>query len=296
MDLVQATEQLSYKSRLSRQIQLKNSILCAGIDPSAKTMEAMRRLHSRDGGEAELVLQLGLAVLDAAQESVPAIKLQSAYFEALGPAGFAAMAELAKAAKARNIIVIWDAKRGDIASTMEAYGATALAIHADAMTINPYMGLEVLQALEPQLRRGFGVYVVWVTSNASAAAVQDLRLAEGVTVAERLYRDLAAYAAGRDLQHALGLVVGATRMTSLSPAIVKELASVALLVPGVGAQGGELNGKQLAMLHASGASLVNVSRGITDAVIEATTWTEAKASMRTRVERFRASLACADAR
>jgi orotidine 5'-phosphate decarboxylase subfamily 2 len=225
--------------------------LCLGIDPRP---EALPEGLTRD---AQGVEAFARGLVEAAFESVVAIKLNTAYFEAFGSAGWAAL-ERVRAAIPPGPIVVIDAKRGDIGPSAERY-AEALMGHlaADAVTLHPYLGED---AIEPFLAfPDRMVYVLARTSNPSAGAVQDLPTGD-----ERLSTAVARWAADRWPDGRVGLVVGATDAGQLR-AVRDAVPTPGFLVPGVGAQGGDLAAAVACCDGTAAPGLVNVSRGIAEA-------------------------------
>lgn len=259
-----------YLARLDRRIRETGTCLCLGLDPDPG---ALPRGFAPDVTGVERFATL---VLDAALPYVAAVKPNLAFFEAFGSAGLAALERL-RARIPAGVPVIADAKRGDIGSTA-ARQATALydALGADAVTASPYLGAE---AIEPLLERPDRfVYVLCRTSNPGAAEFQGLEVGADAATGrpvESLYRRVAAHAAAwQERFGTVGLVVGATAPSEL--AAVRAVApALAFLVPGVGAQGGDLpavleRGPAIAGragAAAGGALLVNVSRGIAAAAL-----------------------------
>ncbi len=256
----------SYLERLAARSRATGTVLCLGIDPDPAALPAGFAPDLR-GVEAFARL-----VLEAAAPHVAAVKPNLAFFEAFGSRGLAALERL-RAALPGDLPVIADAKRGDIGSTA-ARQAVALfdVIGADAITANPYLGSE---AIAPLLERGDRfVYVLCRTSNPGAGELQDLVVeadpdARPDVPAEPLYARVARRAATWGPGGTVGLVVGATAPTELAE--IRRIApGLAFLVPGVGAQGGEI-GPVLAHGGATeppasgrpgGGLLINVSRGI----------------------------------
>jgi orotidine-5'-phosphate decarboxylase len=259
-----------YLARLDRRIRETGTCLCLGLDPDPG---ALPRGFAPDVTGVERFATL---VLEAALPYVAAVKPNLAFFEAFGSAGLAALERL-RARIPAGVPVVADAKRGDIGSTA-ARQATALydALGADAVTASPYLGAE---AIEPLLERPDRfVYVLCRTSNPGAAEFQALEVGADAATgrpAEPLYRRVAAHAARwHERFGTVGLVVGATAPSEL--AAVRAVApALAFLVPGVGAQGGDLpavldHGPAVggrAGAAAGGALLVNVSRGIAAAAL-----------------------------
>jgi len=239
------------------------SCLCLGIDPDPAALP--RGLAAGLAG----VERLGRLVLEAAAPYAAAVKVNLAFFEAFGSAGLAALEQLRRAVP-DDLPFIADAKRADIGSTARRHAAALFdALGADAVTANPYLGRD---ALEPFLARPDRfTYVLCRTSNPGAAAVQNLDVG-GRPLYLRV-AELAAQWAGAE--HNVGLVVGATAPVDMA-AIRTTVPGLPFLVPGVGAQGGEIervlaNGPATtppASRLPAGGLLVNVSRAITQAVAE----------------------------
>jgi len=236
-----------------------NTLLVVGLDPHAADLP--RREDGAPAGAAEGVA-FCKRLIAATADVAAAYKPNAAFFEVWGAAGAAALEEVVAAVPA-GIPVLLDGKRGDIASTAEAYAAAAYdVVHAGAVTVNAYMGLD---AVAPFARPGKGVFVLCKTSNPSAGEVQALELAAtGGTV----YEAVAARAEGawREACGApLGLVVGATDVTALGR--VRAAAPTSwILAPGVGFQGGDLRAALAAGLRPDGSGmLLPVSRGISRA-------------------------------
>ena len=212
--------------------------LCAGIDPHAGRIPALFGGDTPDGIEA-----WGLALVRAFEGRVACVKPQVALFERHGPEGMKALQTVARAAKEAGLIVLMDAKRGDIGSTAEGYAAAYLGkdapFHSDALTVNPYMGLDTL---EPYVREGEangkGVIVLVRTSNPGSADFQSRDL-EGAPLYARVGEamdPLAQRLMGESGWSGLMMVTGATGPAEARS--IREIAPKSLfLVPGYGAQG-----------------------------------------------------------
>jgi orotidine-5'-phosphate decarboxylase len=208
--------------------------LCVGIDPHAALLQTWGLPDSAAG-----VREFGLRTVDAVVGRAGLVKPQVAFFERLGSAGYAALEEIIAAARAAGLFVIADAKRGDIGSTVDAYGEAWLSpgspLEADAMTAYAYQGLGSLSgvlALADQ--HGKGVIVVTATSNPEAAATQTAVRSDGRTVAAGIVDEVAA------LPGTGGLVLGATIRLADYGISPDSLAGIPILAPGFGAQGARL--------------------------------------------------------
>lgn len=222
---------MNFIDRLARAERLNGSMLCVGLDPEPSRFPASVR---RD---AQGIHDFCAAIVDATADLVIAFKPQIAYF-----AAHRAEAQLESLIRhmrsvAPEVPVILDAKRGDIGSTAEQYAIEAFERYgADAVTLSPFMGFDSVQ---PYLKRaGKGAFLLCRTSNSGGDDLQNRRLAD-VAGTPLLYEHLASLAQGPwNTNGQLGLVVGATYPAEI--ARVRALApTLPLLIPGVGAQGGD---------------------------------------------------------
>lgn len=205
--------------------------LCLGIDPHPELLDAWSLPRNADG----LAAFSGRCV--EAFEGFAVVKPQVAFFEAYGAAGYAVLERTIADLRAAGVLVLADAKRGDIGTTMAAYaqawaGASPLA--CDAVTASPYLGFGSLQPLlDTAVLHGRGVFVLAATSNPEGASVQAVLRDDGRTLAQSIVDDAAAVNAA-DPPGFVGVVVGATL------AQVPDVSALGgpVLVPGVGAQGG----------------------------------------------------------
>ncbi|MFQ5342324.1 MAG: orotidine-5'-phosphate decarboxylase [Anaerolineae bacterium] len=229
---------------LEHTIEQNGSLLCVGLDPR------LEWIPDRD------VLGFNRRMVDATSDLACVYKPNVAFYEALGVEGLMALKATIDYIHARGLPVILDAKRGDIGSTARAYAQAAFDVwEVDAITVNPYLGGD---ALEPFIaRQDRGVFVLCHTSNPGARDLQDLEVA-GLP----LYHHVAQLA-GRWNQHGnIGLVIGATYPQEIA-AIRAGAPDTWFLVPGVGAQGGDLEAAVSAGLNTAGHGLViNAARSI----------------------------------
>jgi orotidine-5'-phosphate decarboxylase len=248
--------------RLRARRQQLGAPLCLGVDPHPDRLP--------DGMPADVrgVESFARGLIEATADQVAAVKLNIAFFEAFGSAGWAVL-ERIRADLPPELFVIVDAKRGDIGTTAERYAA-ALFDHlgADAVTLSPYLGED---AIEPFLAYPDRcVYVLARTGNPSAASVQEL--GDGLPV----YLGVAAWVASTWRDGRVGLVVGATAPDEL--ARVRAAApGPGFLVPGVGAQGGDLAAAVRSCDGAWAPGVVSVSRGIAEAA-RGPDWADAAAA------------------
>lgn len=223
--------------------------LCIGLDPQLDQLPPLFRRGSmlpRDPQTAEVVEEFLLAILDRVAGKVAAVKPQIAFFEQLGWRGLQVLETVVMRARALGLLILLDAKRGDIGSTAEGYARAYLApdggLPVDALTVNPYMGRDTL---EPFIRggaqHGRGVFVVVKTSNPGSGDYQD-RDTGGAplfeVVASSLNENAARLTGSETGWSSLGVVVGATYPEQAVR--IRALLSRALfLIPGFGWQGGE---------------------------------------------------------
>jgi orotidine-5'-phosphate decarboxylase len=214
--------------------------LCVGIDPHASLLGEWGLADSAAG-----VREFGLRVVDAAAPRVGVVKPQVSFFERHGAAGFAALEEVLAAARAAGLLVIADAKRGDIGTTMDAYAAAWLTpgapLEADALTLSPYLGVGALAStLRFALAHGKGAFVLAATSNPEAVALQSARTGEG-SVAAAVAAEIAAAddTAPAGEWSSLGLVVGATVDVAARGLSGPFARTLPILAPGFGAQGAD---------------------------------------------------------
>jgi orotidine-5'-phosphate decarboxylase len=209
--------------------------LCVGVDPHASLLGAWSLPDSVSGLE-----RFALTVVEALAERVAVLKPQSSFFERFGSGGIAVLERTIAAARAAGALVILDAKRGDIGSTVEAYADAYLdpssPLFADAITVSPYLGFG---SLEPFFARaeqnGCGVFVLAFTSNPEGASVQRALTDKGETVGASILAQAAARNGDAVPMGPIGAVLGVTLAE-----IPFDLARLngAVLAPGLGAQGG----------------------------------------------------------
>ena len=251
---------MTFIAKLQRAQTLNDSMLCVGLDPEPSKFPGAWK------GQPDRIFDFCAAIVDATKDLVCAFKPQIAYFAAHRAEDQLErlMAHMQRVAP--QVPIILDAKRGDIGSTAEQYAREAFVRYqADAVTLSPFMGFDTI---EPFLKfSGKGVILLCRTSNPGGSDLQSLRLAD-VPGNPRVYEHLAAQAAGPwNTSGQLGLVVGATFPEEI--ARVRELApTLPLLIPGVGAQGGDAEATVKAGLRrdaqgqVTGPIIVNSSRAV----------------------------------
>lgn len=207
--------------------------LCVGIDPHPALLTSWGLNDDVAGLE-----RFTRTVVDALADRVAVLKPQSAFFERFGSKGIAVLERAVADARAAGALVLTDAKRGDIGSTMAAYAATFLdkdsPLFSDAVTVSPYLGFGSLRpALDAARISGAGVFVLALTSNPEGAEVQRATAANGKSLAQVMLDHIAAENAGEGPLGSVGAVVGAT----LAEAGADLDVNGPLLAPGIGAQG-----------------------------------------------------------
>ena len=242
--------------------------------PGGAELGVVARLES-----AAAVLAHCLALIDAAGPACVAVKPQLACFERLGAPGWLALEHVAMHARANGLLVLADGKRGDVPVTAAAYGqalvggtpspfGTVAGLEADAFTANPLLGRDALEPLIHAARaRGAGAFVLVRTSNPGAADFLDARLETGERLWERLARmvaELGEEGAGAVRLSDVGAVTGATEPEHL--ARLRELMPrTPFLLPGIGAQGGDVAALAPAFAPGRAGGLVTASRSIANA-------------------------------
>jgi orotidine-5'-phosphate decarboxylase len=248
---------MTFAERLARAQHTSGSLVCVGLDPDPAKLPKDLGGGGNPGDDTAPLYAFNRRIVDATAGVAAAYKPQIAFYSALGAedqllASIRYIRERAPAA-----LIILDAKRNDIGNTAEAYAREAFERYdADAVTVNPYMGED---SVRPFLARpDRGAILLCRTSNPGAKDFQDLPV-DGLP----LYRRVAERAAGHWNQHRnLMLVVGATYPREMAD-LRRAHADVPFLVPGIGAQGGDLEATLAAGLDARGAGLlINSSRGI----------------------------------
>ncbi len=264
----------TFFSFLQRRVDDCSSLLCVGLDPHPSDLPAPT---------AEAARTFCLRLVKATASYAAAFKPNAAFFELYGPEGWTALKDVIAAVQDESnrlgsmIPVILDAKRGDIASSAEAYAKSAFEkLGAHAITLSPYVGRD---SIEPFLKyKEKGVFLLCKTSNPGAADLQDLTVDGGRLTTNDgtpsmvngprsvpLYEHVARLAQSWNAGNNIGLVVGATQPEALTR-VRAAAPDLWFLVPGVGAQGGDLETALKAGLRKDGKGvLLTVSRGISRA-------------------------------
>lgn len=233
--------------------------LCVGIDPHAALLDSWGLPDSVDGLE-----RFSRTAVEALGETVAVFKPQSAFFERFGSRGIAVLEQTVADVRAAGGLVVMDAKRGDIGSTMAAYAETFLRkdspLFSDALTVSPYLGYGSLKpAVDLARESGAGLFVLALTSNPEGAEVQHAVRADGRTVGATMLAHLADENAGAEPLGSFGAVVGAT-LGDLSSYDLNV--NGPLLAPGIGAQGATPADLPAVFGAAVRNVVPNVSRGV----------------------------------
>lgn len=269
---------MHFAERLIAAVRQRRNAVVVGIDPRPEHLPPgfLNRFPGDRPGVAAALEAFGRGVIDVVAPLVPAVKLQSAFYEAYGPEGVAALHTTARHARGAGLIVLIDGKRNDIGSTAEAYARAYLgrvpvgdrlepSWDADALTINPYLGRDgIAPFVEEAAREGKGTFVLVRTSNPSAGEFQDL-VADGLPLYRHVAARLAEWAAphrGASGYSLVGAVVGATAPAQLAE-LREALPGVLFLVPGYGAQGGSAREIAPAFDARGLGAIINSSRGVT---------------------------------
>lgn len=268
-----ATSTRSFADRLAAQVERKRSQLVIGLDPRVELLPVELRgaAHASRAAAADACERFCRGILDAVGQYVVAAKPQLAFFEALGADGLRAFEEVCRYARTIGLLVIADAKRGDIGSTARAYAEAYLEPGpdrpplADALTVSPYLGEDSLEPFLAACRReGGGLFCLVKTSNSGSADIQDLVLSDGRPlwhhVAELVDHWGEELVGERGLS-SVGAVVGATYPRAVGEAR-RLLPRAILLLPGVGAQGATPADVARAFTSGPASALVPVARAV----------------------------------
>ncbi len=248
----------SFGSRLKLAIE-NYGHLCVGIDPSAEQLSSWNLPISALGAE-----RLAMEILDACVGKVGIVKPQVSFFEQFGPAGFDVLSQVLSKAREMGFLVIADAKRGDIGSTMNGYARAWLVSEApffcDALTLSPYLGPESLsETIELAIENERGVFLLAATSNPESLGVQNAQF-QGESVAS----SVASYAESLNKSSlgSIGVVIGAS--VDLATAGISEelLVNTPVLVPGFGVQGTKLSSAGSILRSARSNMICSVSRSV----------------------------------
>ncbi len=284
-----------FADRLIAAMRAKGNAVCVGLDPRWELLPLELRARHAEDSPAPAYEEFCARILDAVAPLVPIVKPQSAFFEAAGPEGMAALQRLLRRARQLGLLTILDGKRNDIAATAAAYADAAFdgvmfreqrlpVWDADALTINPYLGRDAVEPFLASARRsGRGVFVLVRTSNPGAGQFQDLDCG-----GRPLYLHVAE-AVGAWARESLGqcgfgdvgAVVGATHPAELER-VRALLPHVLFLIPGFGAQGASAAETAPGFCDNGLGAVVNSARGIIYAYLPGESAWEAAIATATR--------------
>ena len=258
---------MNFTDKLSKAIASAESTLCVGLDPVPENLP--KPIKEAFEGEEKQILEFCRRVIEATKQHACAFKPNTAFFEALGSSGWAVLEEVADMVPS-NRVLIMDAKRGDIGNTAARYKHAFFdRMHADAITLNPLMGIETLDPFldDPQK----AVFVLAMTSNRGAADLLQRRFEGRMSLGEYIAEELAKKMS-KSSSH-LGLVTGATQTEWIAP-VIEAFPEAHLLIPGIGKQGGDILELSEVLKHHKGLPVINSSRSIIYAGGDSEEWME----------------------
>lgn len=258
---------MTYLEKLQQAVNASQSTLCVGLDPNLDLLP--KAVTARFKSPEEQVAFFCKMVIDYTSEYCAAYKPNLAFFEALGPEGLTVMNEVIDHIPEDRVIIA-DAKRGDISSTAEHYKKALFdKFRADAVTLNPLMGFETLDAFSDDASRG--VYVLTLTSNPGASDFLKKPFDGFDTMAEYIAHEL--FERSVRIETHLGMVIGATQAIEAGQ-VIQQHSTGSLLIPGIGAQGGNVDELAESLKDHEGIPMINSSRGIIYAGSDQENWVE----------------------
>jgi orotidine-5'-phosphate decarboxylase len=288
----------AFADRVAEAVGRKRSQLLVGLDPRAELLPVELRAgaHAGRGAAADACARFCTGLVDAVCPYVIGVKVQLAFFEALGADGARAFEDVCAYARTAGLVVIADGKRGDIGSTARAYADAYLEGRedgsppaVDALTVNPYLGSDSVEPLIAACRRsGTGIFCLVRTSNSGSVDVQDLATSDGRRVwhhVAELVDQWGAELVGDRGISSVGAVVGATYPRAVGEAR-RLMPKAILLLPGIGAQGATPADVARAFTSGPSSALVPVSRSIIYAFrVDGADWRKAAAAEAARLRR-----------
>ncbi|HBQ64462.1 MAG TPA: orotidine-5'-phosphate decarboxylase [Clostridiales bacterium] len=254
--------------KLHLRIEKCKNPVCAGLDPRIGYVPEFLR---RNESESNAILRYNRMLIDALMDCVPLVKLQMACYECYGTEGMELFIKTAEYAAEKGLVVIADGKRNDIGSTAEEYARAYLGSGSnplDALTVNPYLGEDgILPFVESCRINGKGIFVLVRTSNPSSSQLQELVLANGRMVYEKVAELVENWANLPGMRRedkgysCVGAVVGAT-WPEQAMKLRQIMPSALFLVPGYGSQGGTADGAAACFDNQGRGAVVNASRSI----------------------------------
>lgn len=248
----------SFGQRLQQQFAERGQ-LCVGIDPSSSQLGSWGLPDNAVGAR-----EFSFTVLEAAAGVVGIVKPQVAFFEQFGTEGFRVLEEILQRAKSLGLLIIADAKRGDIGSSMDGYSkawlSQAAPFFADALTLSPYLGVDSLsETLDSAVQAGKGVFILAATSNSEARPMQSAKQDN-----QSVSASVVEFAARRNKESfgSVGVVIGATVALRDYGISEHSLRNTPVLMPGFGQQGAELSLIHQSFPESRASLICNVSRSV----------------------------------
>ncbi len=269
----------SYIQRLHKAVTEKKTPALVGLDPRfsqlpQSVIDSAKKRCSGNQNEVKATAyeEFCCRIIDVVSPLVPAVKPQVAFFEQCGSSGMTALARVMIHARQQGLIVIADAKRGDIGSTADAYADAWLSgedpetapFASDALTVNPYLGKDTLEPFTRVAKeRNAGIYILVRTSNPGAGTFQDQQSESGLLYEHvaKLVEELAVESSEGDAYGSIGAVIGATYPEELT-SLRKSMPHTPFLIPGYGSQGGGVSDVLPGFQSNGLGALINSSRGI----------------------------------
>jgi orotidine-5'-phosphate decarboxylase len=284
-----------FPDRLADVVDQKRSQLLVGLDPRPDLLpvELRGEAHRSRGTAADACGRFCRGLIDAVAPYVVGVKVQLAFFEALGADGIRAFEDVCAYARTAGLLVVADGKRGDIGSTARAYADAYLERRdgepplVDALTVSPYLGSDSVEPLVAACRRsGTGLFCLVKTTNAGSTDIQDLALSDGRPLWHHIALLVNEWGEGlvgdRGLS-SIGAVVGATYPRAVAEAR-KLMPQAILLLPGIGAQGATPADVARAFTSGPASALVSVSRSVIYAFrVDGADWRKAAAAEAARL-------------
>jgi orotidine-5'-phosphate decarboxylase len=262
-----------FADRLAEAVQRKRSQLVVGLDPNVELLPVELRGEAQVDrpSAAAAVARFCRGIVDAVAPYAVGVKPQLAFFEALGADGIRALEEVCEYARSADLVVVADAKRGDVGSTARAYAAAYLEPRgatpplADALTVNPWLGGDSIEPfLQACRRHGGGIFLLVKTSNPGSAELQDAVMRDGRPLwqhAAALVADWGETLVGERGLSSVGAVVGATHPREVGE-LRRLLPQAVFLLPGVGAQGASPADVARAFTSGPASALVAAARSV----------------------------------
>jgi orotidine-5'-phosphate decarboxylase len=286
-----------FPDRLAEAVDRKRTQLLVGLDPRVELLpvELRGEAHVSRGAAADACARFCRGLVDAVAPYVVGVKLQLAFFEALGADGLRAFEDACAYSRSAGLLVVADGKRADIGSTARAYADAYLEQRedghppVDALTVNPYLGSDSIEPFVASCRRsGTGLFCLVKTSNAGSADVQGATLSDGRPLWHHVAELVNGWGEGlvgeRGLS-SIGAVVGATYPRAVAEAR-KLMPQAVLLLPGIGAQGATPADVARAFTSGPASALVPVSRSVIYAFrVDGADWRKAAAAEAARLRR-----------